>query len=127
MATGTGKAIVWDAGADWHGNVAVLDYTLAADDGVVFPTHEGFALIPAGSFRWGTSRARWWGILDELPVHTVNVSAFYMGKYEVTKELWDEVRTWGLTNGYTDLPAGMADASQGGESSGAYRSPGMRW
>ena len=29
-----------------------------------------------------------------------------MAKYEVTKELWDAVRTWGLDNGYTDLPAG---------------------
>jgi formylglycine-generating enzyme required for sulfatase activity len=36
----------------------------------------------------------------------VQVSAFYMGKYEVTKELWDEVRAWGLMNGYTDLPVG---------------------
>lgn len=29
-----------------------------------------------------------------------------MAKYEVTKALWDEVRTWGITNGYTDLPTG---------------------
>jgi len=41
-----------------------------------------------------------------LPVHTVYVSAFYMDRYEVTKQLWDDVRTWGLSNGYTDLPAG---------------------
>ena len=53
VATGTGKAIVWDAGADWHGNVAMLGYILTADDGVVFPTHEGFALIPAGCFTMG--------------------------------------------------------------------------
>jgi sulfatase modifying factor 1 len=29
-----------------------------------------------------------------------------MGKYEVTKEEWDAVRTWGLANGYTYLAAG---------------------
>jgi formylglycine-generating enzyme len=47
-------------------------------------------------------------------VHTVQVSAFYMGKYEVTKELWDEVRAWGLMNGYTDLPVGNGSyASKG--------------
>lgn len=44
-------------------------------------------------------------------VQEVNVSAFYMDKYEVTKALWDEVRAWGLTNGYTDLPAGGAKAA----------------
>ena len=37
---------------------------------------------------------------DELPVHTVMVSAFYMDKYEVTKEKWDEVYEWAVTNGY---------------------------
>ncbi len=46
------------------------------------------------------------GSSDERPVHSVYVSAFYMGKYEVTKELWDTVRAWGLNNGYTDLPGG---------------------
>jgi formylglycine-generating enzyme required for sulfatase activity len=29
-----------------------------------------------------------------------------MGQYEVTKAEWDAVRTWGLSNGYTDLPSG---------------------
>jgi formylglycine-generating enzyme required for sulfatase activity len=48
------------------------------------------------------------------PVHTVEVSAFYMAKHEVTKEEWDTVRTWGLVNGYTDLSAGNGgNASKG--------------
>jgi formylglycine-generating enzyme required for sulfatase activity len=34
-----------------------------------------------------------------------------MGKYEVTKDEWDAVRTWGLGNGYTDLAAGLGKAS----------------
>lgn len=62
-------------------------------------TPDGFALIPAGEFLMGQD-----GIAT--PVHTVQVSAFYMAKYEVTKELWDAVRTWGLANGYTDLAVG---------------------
>jgi formylglycine-generating enzyme required for sulfatase activity len=53
VATGTGKAIVWDAGADWHGNVAVLGYTLTADEGAGLPNPAEFALIPAGSFQMG--------------------------------------------------------------------------
>jgi formylglycine-generating enzyme required for sulfatase activity len=59
----------------------------------------GFAYIPAGPFQMGQT-----GIAE--PVHTVQVSAFCMGKYEVTKEEWDAVRAWGLANGYTDLAAG---------------------
>ena len=62
---------------------------------------EGFSLITAGSFEMGQT-----GIVHAEPVHSVYVSAFYMGKYEVTKELWDAVKTWGASNGYTDLPVG---------------------
>ena len=59
------------------------------------------ALIPAGSFAMGNvMSASGEGSTDELPVHGVNVSAFYMDKYEVSKALWDEVATWAATNGY---------------------------
>ncbi|MCX6120636.1 MAG: SUMF1/EgtB/PvdO family nonheme iron enzyme [Ignavibacteriales bacterium] len=36
----------------------------------------------------------------------VTISSFTIDKYEVTFEKWTEVRTWALTNGYTDLAAG---------------------
>jgi len=64
--------------------------------------------IPAGSFQMGDQSS---GIFDESPAHTVNVSAFQMAKYEVTKAQWDEVRAWGLTHGYTDLAAGEGKAA----------------
>jgi len=69
-------------------------------------TPDGFALIPAGSFQMGNANSDGIGHSHELPVHTVDVSSFYMGKYEVTKEVWDRVRVWGLNNGYTDLAVG---------------------
>lgn len=34
------------------------------------------------------------------------VSGCYLDTYEVSELLWSTVRQWGLTNGYTDLPAG---------------------
>ena len=72
----------------------------------------GMVLIPAGSFSMGNAlSATGDGNSDELPVHTVYVSAFYMDRTEVTKALWDEVRAWGLNNGYTDLPAGSGKAA----------------
>ena len=47
---------------------------------------------------------------NELPVHTVMVSAFYIDKYEVTKEKWDEVYNWAITNGYEFDNAGSGTA-----------------
>ena len=91
------------------------------------PAPDGFALIPAGSFQMGDQSNPLVGDPDELPVHSVYVSAFYMGKYEVTKELWDEVRAWGLTNGYTDLAAGMAPMPRKGRTTRCIASPGMTW
>jgi uncharacterized delta-60 repeat protein len=81
-----------------------------------------FSLIPAGSFQMGDSFAE--GGSDELPVHTVNISAFYMAKHEVTQALWNEVKTWGASHGYTDLPAGGSEAAD--HPAGAWVSS-FRW
>ena len=71
-------------------------------------TVEALALIPAGAFQMGVTS----GDTDpNAPSVSVTVSAFYMGKNEVTKALWDEVRTWAAANGYTDLAAGAGKAS----------------
>jgi formylglycine-generating enzyme required for sulfatase activity len=69
---------------------------------------EGFSFIPAGAFTMGRTS----GDTDsDAPPVTVTVSAFFIGRYEVTKALWDEVRTWGRANGYTDLREGSRKAS----------------
>jgi formylglycine-generating enzyme required for sulfatase activity len=91
--------------------VTVSDGSLTASDTFLLTVNSaaptGFALIPQGAFTMGDS-------LDgdsNAPTRTVTLDAFYMGKYEVTKAEWDEVRTWGLSNGYTDLAAGSGKAS----------------
>ena len=38
------------------------------------------------------------------------VSTFSIGKYEVTWREWQEVRSWGMSNGYTDLGVGAGSA-----------------
>ncbi len=48
---------------------------------------------------------------DELPVHAVIVGAFYMDKYLVTKEKWDEVYTWATGHGYAFDNPGEGKAS----------------
>jgi formylglycine-generating enzyme required for sulfatase activity len=62
--------------------------------------------VPAGDFSMGDTFGD--GGSDERPVHTVNVSAFYMDRTEVTKALWDEVANWAAANGY-DISAASAD------------------
>ena len=73
-------------------------------------TPSGMALIPAGSFTMGNCMNLGEGASDELPLHTVYVSAFYMDKYEVTKALWDEVYQWATNHGYSfDNPGSWYD------------------
>ena len=99
------------------GNSAVGSYTVMARNrvGWVFsnpavvslqaepdepPPSSGMAFIPAGSFTMGntfTNEAS----SEELPLHTVYVSAFYMDRTEVTKALWDDVYAWAITHGYS--------------------------
>ncbi len=64
----------------------------------------GMVLIPAGSFTMGDTFGDWpsaYGASPEIPLHTVQVSAFYLDKYEVTKALWDDVYQWGTNHGYS--------------------------
>ena len=56
----------------------------------------GMALIPAGSFQMGDTFNE--GQSDELPVHNVYISAFYMDKYEVSNEKMREVMQWAYNN-----------------------------
>jgi formylglycine-generating enzyme required for sulfatase activity len=94
--------------------VMVSNGSLTSSDTFVMKVNSGvpmgFTLIPAGAFTMGNSVEEDTDITD-APTHTVNLDAFYIGKYEVTKAEWHEVRTWGLSNGYTDLVAGPGTAS----------------
>jgi len=47
---------------------------------------KGFVVVEGGTFQMGDHFAE--GNSNELPVHTVTVSDFYMGKYEVTQAEW---------------------------------------
>jgi formylglycine-generating enzyme required for sulfatase activity len=66
----------------------------------VLTAPSGMALIPAGSFTMGNCMDPNEGWPDELPLHTVYVSAFYMDKYDVTYSLWQQVYSWATNHGY---------------------------
>ncbi|MCB1203893.1 MAG: SUMF1/EgtB/PvdO family nonheme iron enzyme, partial [Verrucomicrobiae bacterium] len=68
----------------------------------------GFSFIPGGSFTMGRKS----GDTDaDAPPTTVTLSPFYLQQTETTKAQWDDVRTWAVNNGYTDLATGGGKAA----------------
>src|ERR1035441_5662261 len=62
------------------------------------PDPKVMSLIPAGSFDMGDPLHE--GNGNESPLHAVDVSAFYMDRYLVTKAMWDGVYAWATGHGY---------------------------
>jgi formylglycine-generating enzyme required for sulfatase activity len=104
VINGRNRHIVWDAGVDKPDFMSTAMRCRVRAELVPVAVPTGFALIPAGSFSMGDSFSE--GGSYERPVHTVSVSAFYMGTTEVTYGQWQAVQGWASTHGYTDLPAG---------------------
>lgn len=95
---------------------AVVDDTVSASTPRVYrvigpqtnalpPTNLVF--IPAGGFQMGDALD---GMTEAQPVHTVQLSAYYIDPTEVTQTIWDEVHQWAITNGY-DFSAGIRGAA----------------
>lgn len=63
------------------------------------PIPAGMILIPGGT-NVGSDPD------PDFGAYSLTVDSFYMDRYLVTKALWDQVRSWGLTNGYIDLASG---------------------
>jgi formylglycine-generating enzyme required for sulfatase activity len=130
LAPGSVATVEWASSLSgpWQTNWAGLDAVTVASNGMIqvsvpmfyrvrgvaqtnLPPPSGMALIPAGAFTMGNCMDPSEGYLDELPLHTVYVSGFYMDKYLVTKSLWDTVYQWAIGHGYTFENAGSGKAS----------------
>ena len=72
-------------------------YRVEALEGM--PAPAGMVRIPGGTNS---------GIDPESGVYSLTVSTFYMDKYLVTKEKWDVVYNWAITNGYSFDRAGQS-------------------
>jgi sulfatase modifying factor 1 len=66
---------------------------------------DDMAYIPDGTFEMGDSFAE--GYADELPVHTVTVDSFYMGKYEITNGQYCEYLNSALGQGLITVSSGV--------------------
>ena len=76
VTPGNDLRITWNAGVDWNQQFSARTKFRIAVSVPEPPSLAVFALLPAGEFSMGDGLD---GIAD-APVHSVNVSAFYMGK-----------------------------------------------
>ena len=103
IATGAGKTILWDAGADWNGQVrSCLQLWIVADDGTdtnPLPA-VGSKLVSAGS-NSGTD--------PDYGSYALSLDGgLLVDQAEVDSNLWVEVYDWALANGYDFDNAGNA-------------------
>ena len=103
VAPGSGKQIVWDAGADWAGQFSEnVRVSVTADDGRTPSVPQGMVRILGGT-NSGTD--------PDFGAYSLTVEAFSMDATEVTKAQWDEVYAWALTHGYSFDHVGSGKAA----------------
>lgn len=91
VSGGRGKMIIWDVLSDirrLEGQTYVFKVQAKTKSGATIAGIE-MVFIPGGTFQMGDTFGD--GFSDEKPVHTVTVSDFYLGKYEVTQKQWMEI------------------------------------
>ena len=67
-----------------------------------------FVYIPGGTFDMGDHSGT--GDADELPIHTVTLNSFYMGKYEITNGQYAEYLDLAMAGGDIKVVSGVAYA-----------------
>lgn len=98
VAPGTNRRIVWNAGADWNGQlVTQAKVRVTAADATTPAPPPGMVYIPAGVFQMGDNLD---AMADAMPVRNVFISALFMDRFEVTRELWQSVLAWSAGHGY---------------------------
>jgi formylglycine-generating enzyme required for sulfatase activity len=75
-----------------HGTEIIVTAVVASVNVFTSGPSAEMSFIRAGAFVMGDVMAD--GYTAEMPIHTVAVSAFFIGRFEVTKAIWDDVLTW---------------------------------
>src|SRR5208282_2352330 len=124
LQTGSVASVEWASSLSgpWNTNWAGLDAVTVDSNGTISVSVPMFyrvrgvayippsmALIPAGSFTMGDTFGD--GNIDELPLHTNYVSAFYMDNNLVSYTLWTKVYQWATSQGYNFDNAGADKAT----------------
>jgi len=75
---------------------------------------DDMAYIPDGGFAMGDNLDDAWE--DELPVHTVTVDSFYMGKYEISNEQYCDYLNSAMSQGLITVTSGVVYKTNSGTS-----------
>jgi formylglycine-generating enzyme required for sulfatase activity len=75
---------------------------------------EDMVVIPAGTFQMGDSKSE--GATDELPVHTVTLDSFAMGKYEMTNGQYRDFLNSALAQDLITVTSGIVYKAGSGTS-----------
>jgi formylglycine-generating enzyme required for sulfatase activity len=113
-------SFLWDIGIGQWTGLYLYDYQAAAWPEALYSYRQHWPQIavvsvPAGSFTMGNSGRGDDAVLppygftdDEMPTHTVTLSEYQIGKYEVTNAEFCEVLNWGLGMSYVQGDRGAA-------------------
>lgn len=96
IVPGNGKHIVWDVLTE-NPNIIYenVKFKVIAGDTQI---PDDFVLIQGGTFSMGDTRGV--GSYLEYPIHQVQLSSFYLGKYEITQFEWTNLMGSNLASGY---------------------------
>jgi len=94
-----------------EGSLVGIVVSLGPYPGPVLPGE--MVSVPAGSFEMGSPSSEEDRDDDEGPVHTVALSAYEIGKYEVTNGEYADVLNWALAQGYLGSYSGGDVAAHG--------------
>lgn len=96
VTPGSSKQFTWNAGLDWNGNFSnTCRVRLYAYDGSTPVPPLGMVYVPSGTFVMG------WESPTIIGGNMTLTKSYFMDRYEVTGELWNSVRDWGIANGYS--------------------------
>ncbi|MBF0508024.1 MAG: SUMF1/EgtB/PvdO family nonheme iron enzyme [Deltaproteobacteria bacterium] len=101
-------AVLMLSAAVWAATPVESNDKASAQSGTPVHQPSKMVLIPDGEFNMGDPYKE--GDKNELPVHKVFVSPFYMENYLVTGKQWEEVYNWAKTHGYGFENTGFAKA-----------------
>ncbi len=93
-----------EEGTTYYWKVIASDGTMTNASSVWHFRTNDMVFVPAGNFMMGDTHGI--GSDHELPVHPVNLDAFFIGKYEVTQAQWTEymgnipLSTYGVDDSY---------------------------
>jgi len=115
VPAGTGRMIVWDIDAALPGAcIAEAQLRVVATVSTPPPSIDmAMVSVPAGSFEMGDPFNE--GDADELPVHTVTLSAYSIGQFEVTNAQVALVYNWAIGQGLIDTVSASTVTHSGEE------------